>query len=152
VIARASFICLCSVFLSAGSQTATKLKDVRTVFIGSFGDKPGAESLRGRVVSEIEKSHSLRIAKDMAQADVVLGGKGEVWVKEHFSLNPRSRSLGDARTVYAGYLSVELQGKRDETLWSYLAAPHSAGENVDRDLARLVVRKLTDAIAAEAGH
>jgi len=140
------------VLLSVGSQTATKLKDVRTVFIGSFGDKPGAGSLRSHVVSEIEKSHILRIAKDVAQADAVLGGKGEVWVKEHYSLNPRSRSLDDAHTVYAGYLSVELQGKKDETLWSYLAPPHSAGENVDRDLARLVVRKLTDAIAAEAGH
>jgi hypothetical protein len=152
VIARALLICLSSVFFSDGSQTVTKLKDVRSVFIGSFGDKPGAEALRGQVVSEIEKSHKLRVAKDVAQADAVLGGKGEVWVKEHYSLNPRSRSIEDSHTVYAGYLSVELQGKKDETLWSYLAAPHSAGENVDRDLAKLVVRKLTDAIAAEAGH
>jgi hypothetical protein len=140
------------VLLSAGSQTATRLKDVRTVFVSSFGDKPGAEALRGQVTSEIEKSHRLRIVKDLAQADAVLGGKGEVWVKEHYSLNPRSRSMDDAHTVYAGYLSVELQGKKDETLWSYLAPPHSAGENVDRDLAKLVVRKLTDAIAAEVGH
>ena len=152
MIAKASLICLFSVFLSVASQPASRLKDVRTVFIGSFGDKPGAESLRGHVVSEIEKSHRLRIVKDASQADAVLGGKGELWVKEHYSLNPRSRSLDDAHTLYAGYLSVELQGKKDETLWSYLAPPHSAGENVDRDLARLVVRKLTDAIAAETGN
>lgn len=152
MLARTSLTCLCCVILSVAAQTATRLKDVRTVFIGSFGDKPGADALRGQVASEIEKSHRLRIVKDAAQADAVLGGKGEVWVKEHYSLNPRDRSIGDSHALYAGYLSVELQGKKDETLWSYLAAPHSAGENVDRDLAKLVVRKLNDAIAAEAGQ
>jgi len=152
MIARTSLACLFCAVLSVAGQTATRLKDVRTVYIGSFGDKPGAEALRGQVASEIEKSHRLRIVKDAAQADAVLGGKGEVWVRGYYSLNPRSRSIADSQPVYAGYLSVELQGQKDETLWSYLAAPHSAGGNVDRDLAKLVVRKLTDAISAEAGN
>lgn len=138
--------------LSVAAQTATKLTGVHAIFIGSFGDKPGAEALRSQVASDLAKSHRLRIVQSPSEADAVLGGKGEVWVREHYSLNPRSRSLGDSHVVYAGYLSVELQGSKGETLWSYLAAPHSAGENVNSDLSKLVVRKLTDAIAAEAGN
>ena len=150
MIAGTLLSCLFGAALFGAAQTASKLTEIHTVYIGSFGDKPGAEELRNQVAAELGKSLRVRIVKDAAQADAVLGGKGEVWVKEYYSLNPRSRSLRDSQAVYAGYLSVELQGKKNETLWSYLASPHSAGTNVDRDLAKLVVRKLTEAIAAEA--
>jgi phosphate transport system substrate-binding protein len=42
-------------------------------------------------------------------------------------------------------LSVELKNKKGETIWSYLATPHSSSGEVNRDLARLVVTKLSGA-------
>jgi hypothetical protein len=150
-IATAPIWFLCCA-LSLAAQTATNLKDVQRIYLNSFGSKPGASELRDRVAAEIGKSHTLRVVANPAEADAVLGGDGEVWVKGHFSMNPRDRSINDAQTVYAGYLSVELQGKKNDTLWSYLATPHAASHDVNRDLARVVVKKLTGAIQAEAGN
>ena len=139
--------------LSLAAQTATNLKDVQKIYLNSFGSKPGASELRDRVAAELGKSHKFLVVSDRAEADAVLGGDGEVWVKGHYSLNPRSRSIsGDTQTVYAGYLSVELQGRKNDTLWSYLATPHAASHDVNRDLARVVVKKLTGAIQTEAGN
>ena len=143
---------LCMAFPAMG-QTATALKDVKTVFVGSLGDKPDAAALRDELTSQLAKSSRFRIAASAAEADAVLGGTGEVWVKERYSLNPRERFVNsDTRAIYAGYLSVELHGKGDETLWSYLATPHSATSgDVNRDLARLVTRKLVDAVDGGTG-
>ena len=78
------------------------------------------------------------------EAQAVLAGTGEVRVKGHVSLNPRNGTInGDTQALYAGYLSIELRDKKGDTLWSYLATPHSsASPDVARDLASLAVKKL----------
>ena len=144
------------VLLSAAvlfAQAPANLNDIKSVYVDSLGDRPGASDLREKIISELEKSHRFRVVNNEAEADGVLSGKGEVWVKGYFSLNPRERSVSDAQATYAGYLSIELRDKKGETLWSYLATPHtaSASGNVSRDLARLVVRKLDSAPADPAG-
>jgi phosphate transport system substrate-binding protein len=123
----------------------------KNVFVDSFGDKAGASELREQVTSELRKSPKFHVVESPAQADLVLGGTGEVWVKSHFSLNPRDRSVNDAQAVYTGYLSVELKDKKGETVWSYLATPHSSGSgDISRTLARLVVLKMSGDIADPA--
>jgi len=121
----------------------------KSVFVDSFGDKPGASDLREQVTSELRKSHKFSVATAPGEADLVLTGTGEIWVKSHYSLNPRNRSVNsDAQAVYTGYLSVELKDKKGETVWSYLATPHTSGSgDVSRILARLVVGKMSGEIA-----
>jgi len=134
--------CLVCYTTLVAAQTATGLAGVKSVCIGSLGDKPGAAALREHLAAELEKTHRFRIVANHADADAVLGGSGETWVKEHYSLNPRTRSVGDSQALYAGYLSVELRAKNNEVLWSYLATPHAASGDVERELARLVAKKL----------
>jgi len=117
---------------------------VKNVYVDSFGDKPGASELRQQVTAELRKSPGVQVVAAPTDADLVLSGTGEVYVKSHYSLNPRDRSVNDAQAVYTGYLSVELKDKKGETVWSYLATPHSSGSrDVSRILARLVVKKLS---------
>jgi phosphate transport system substrate-binding protein len=136
---RALFVYLLSCALPGVAQTT------RNVFVDSFGAKPGASELREQVTAELRKSPQFHVVEAPDRADLVLSGTGEVWVKSHYSLNPRNRSVnGDAQAVYTGYLSVELNDKKGETVWSYLATPHTSGSgNVSRILARLVVRKMS---------
>ncbi len=137
---RTLFLCALLCALPASSQTLLK-----SIFVDSFGDKPGASDLREQVTSELRKSPGLHVVATAADADLVLNGTGEVYVKSHFSLNPRDRSIGDAQAVYTGYLSVELADKNSETVYGlYLATPHSSGSrDVSRVLARLVVKNLS---------
>jgi phosphate transport system substrate-binding protein len=129
-------VLLCA--LPASSQT------LKSIFVDTFGDRPGASDLREQVTSELRKSPGFHVVAAPAEAYLVLTGTGEVYVKSHYSLNPRDRSINDAQAVYTGYLSVELKDKKGETVWSYLATPHSSGSrDVSRILARLVVKKLS---------
>jgi phosphate transport system substrate-binding protein len=135
---RTAIACLLLCALAGAAQIQ------KNIFVGSFGDKPGASQLREQVMSELRKSQRFRLVTAPAEADLVLDGTGDVWIISHYSLNPRNRSVnGDAQGVYTGYLSVELKDKKGETLWSYLATPHSSGSgDVSRGLARLVAGKL----------
>ncbi len=134
------------------SQDATHLGSVRRLFVGSFGEKPGATALRDDVAALLGKSHTVTVVKKPEEADAVLDGTGEVWVKGHYSLNPRQREVNaDSQPIYGGYLSVELKGKGDETLWSYLVTPHPhVTGDIHKDLAGHVVKKLLEAIKLEA--
>lgn len=140
---RISFVCLLFCVLPGVAQTT------RSVFVDSLGGKPGASELRKQLTAELRKSAQFHLVDTPAQADLVLSGNGEVWVKSHYSLNPRNRSVNsDAQAVYTGYLSVELKDKKGETVWSYLATPHSSGSgDVCRILARIVVRKMNGEVS-----
>lgn len=131
------------------AQAPASLNDIKNVYVDSFGNKPGAVDLRGKIISELEKSPRFHVVENASEADAVLAGSGEVWVKSYYSLNPRNRSVNsDTQALYAGYLSIELKDKKGETLWSYLATPHSsAAGSVSRNLAKLVVKKLDAAPA-----
>jgi phosphate transport system substrate-binding protein len=124
-------------------QTAAGTIRIKKVFVGSFGDKPGAAKLRDAVVGDLARSGKFHLVDNPAVADATLDGKGEVWVSGYYSMNPRERTVSDSYAIYTGYLSVELKNKKGETIWSYLATPHSSSGEVNRDLARLVVRKLS---------
>lgn len=129
------FLLLCA--LPAAAQPPKRL------FIDSFGGKPGAVDLRDQVASEVQKTQKFHLVGERGDAELVLAGTGEIWVKSHYSMNPRNRSISSSQAVYTGYLSVELKDKNGETIWSYLATPHSSGSHdVGKILARLVVAKL----------
>jgi phosphate transport system substrate-binding protein len=140
---RTFFVCLLFCTLPGIAQTT------RNVFVDSFGDKPGASGLREQVTVELRKLAQFHVVDTPSQADLALSGTGEVWVKSHYSLNPRNRSVNsDAQAVFTGYLSVELKDKKGETVWSYLATPHTSGSgDVSRILARLVVQKMSGEIS-----
>jgi phosphate transport system substrate-binding protein len=111
-----------------------------------FATKSGAEKLRAGVIAELQKDRGLTLADSANDADLILGGGGEIWVKGYQSLNPRSgRSPSGGTPVYGGYLSVELRDKNGATLWSYLATPSGNGDVV-RDLARNIGRRVMDAL------
>jgi hypothetical protein len=136
---------------SGFSQNAAHLGSAKRLFVDSFGERPGASNLRDNVAALLARSHAVTVVKKPEEADAILAGKGEVWIKGHYSLNPRQREVtADTQPVYGGYLSVELKGKGDETLWSYLVTPHPhVTGDIHKDLAGHVVKKLLEAIKDE---
>lgn len=130
---------------------AANLKEIKTVYVGAIGKTAASAQFQASLRSEVTKSHKLRLAADAASADAVITGNGEIFVKGHYSLNPRQREIGaDSRALYSGYLSVELIGDKGETLWSYLAAPAAPTDgDVAKSMARKVITKLLEAIAGD---
>jgi len=48
------------------AQTATDLSQVRRVFVGSLGEKPGAAGLRSRIVEELKPSSQAMVKRTFA--------------------------------------------------------------------------------------
>jgi hypothetical protein len=118
------------------------------IFVEPFGDKSGVAQLRDEIVKLLGKERGLVLISDRASADLILAGSGETYIKGYLSTNPRVRYLNsDAKPVYGGYLSVELKGRDQETIWSYLVTPRRFGpEDINRNLAGQMTRKLIEAI------
>ena len=102
-----------------------------------------------RVIEVIRHTHRLSLVQSADQADAVLEGKGGLWIRGYRSLSPRARvDPSSAEPVYAGYLSIKVQGKDGETLWSYFANPKRVSfGDLKHDLAAQLVGKLVEDIS-----
>lgn len=144
--------CALSLALAAAavaSQSAGELDRVKRIYVGSFGVKSESTKLRESVIAELGKHPRLTVVSAAAEADAVLQGSGDVWVKGYYALNPRVREVGEgAQPLYGGFLSVELMGKENEPLWSWIATPKRSSADVRRDLASEIAKKLESSVAS----
>jgi phosphate ABC transporter phosphate-binding protein len=123
-------------------------RGARRIYVEAFATKTGGEALRSDLTAELRKLSSISLVPDAAQADLVLGGGGEIWVKGYRSFSPRShiKMPSNGTPIYGGYLSVELRNRRNVTIWSYLAAPDATSENVSRDISKRIMTHLAEAL------
>lgn len=140
-------VCLCAVpRFASGGDAVNPLVGIKRVYVEPFPDKPGSAKIREDLIVELRKL-SFSIVASEANADVIVSGNGETWIKGYRSLNPRSGRLpSNGEPVYAGYLSVELVDTNGETLWSYLVTLGPASENITKDLAKQIAKHLTEAL------
>lgn len=140
-------VAVCFGVIAASSASGQPISSQR-VYVEAFPAKTGSTKLREDLIAELRKLGSLSIVASEPDADVVVSGDGETWIKGYRSLNPRSGRLpSDGEPVYAGFLSVELKDTKGDTLWSYLVTLGPASESISKDLSKQIVRHLADALA-----
>jgi hypothetical protein len=145
VTACSALCCAMFVFSLAG-QTAPA-NQIRRLYVEPFATQAGSQKFREDVVSELRKLSSVSPAADKSSADAILGGGGDVRIKGYRSHNPQLGKVQPNGTpIYTGFLSIELRDKTGQTLWSYLATPPEASEDVSKDLSTLIVKKLVEAL------
>jgi phosphate ABC transporter phosphate-binding protein len=124
------------------SQTAQELSQVKKLNIGQVQGRVGSAELRNSLIKNLRKTGGFELVEKPEQADAVLEGAGQLWIKGHIAINPRAPQ-NNRQTVYGGYLSVEVTGKDHEVLWSYLATPSNlAWGGVTDDLSKNVIKEL----------
>ena len=142
------FMALCALGASAQEPSGP----VRKIFVDLFQGRLGVGQLREAVVARLRASHEVRLVNSAAEADLVVRGNGETWVKGHLAVNPHAAS-STREAVYGGYLSLEVERRNGEMLWSYLVTPgkmHWSG--VDEDMAEHIVRLMLPVLKrADAG-
>jgi hypothetical protein len=122
----------------------------KKLYVEPLSVKKSSEKFRADMIAQLRKVNAFLIVSDKANADAILSGNGEVWVKGYVSLNPRSgRSAFDGTAVYTGFLSVEIKDQHGVTLWSYLVTPGSESQNIAKDLSKRVAKHLAAALDSE---
>lgn len=143
-----SLALLLGLLLPAAGQSAQNLSQVKSIYVEPFTGMNGDEQLRDSLVKRLQKSGTFEIAAGAAQADAVMKGSGALWVRGYTAINYRSPASNRV-PVYGGYLSVQLNSRSGEPLWSYLAVPGKLGwKTVVDDMASTVVKELSMARAA----
>lgn len=126
------------------AQGAQGLSGIHSIHVEFSPDSSRIEETRARIDEQLGKSR-LQIVKEVASADAVLRVTSNVWATGTISASPRSNST--RTTNYQGYLSAELIGKDNQTLWSYMVTPtHLRTESFTDDLADQLVSRLVTAI------
>lgn len=139
----------CALAGSALAWQAGQPPAIRRLYVEPFVTKVGAEKLRDDLIAELRKARSVSLVSKESGADAILGGGGEIWVKgyRYRGLYPRSGRMASAGTpIYAGYLSVELRDPKGATIWSYLATPGSASDDISKDLSKRIAKHVAEAL------
>jgi phosphate transport system substrate-binding protein len=136
---------LLSSWILAHGQRAERLSQVRKLYLDSFGDTKAATAAHDDLLRRLRSGHSIQIVSNRNDADAVITGTARIWTIGHIVLSPRSQNPRES--VIEGFLSIEVVGKNNQTLWSYLVTPSRfPWSNVSDDLARQLASKLLAAI------
>jgi phosphate ABC transporter phosphate-binding protein len=136
---------------AARAQSAETLSQVKRIYVEAFGKDDVANKLRERMVKQLRKQGSLEVVTARKEADAVITGNESVWVAGYYSTNPRAPS-NTHQPIIHGFLSVELLGRDNETLWSYLVTPSKFRRGtITDDLADQLVTKLLGALEQGRG-
>ena len=131
-------------------QTSSSFSQVKALYVEPFnGGNEGAE-LRQDLIKQLQKSGKYRIVDALKDADAVVTGNGQIWVRGHFATNARTPAA-NRHPVYGGFLSVEVVGKDHEPLWSYLVTPSRfSWVSIQNDLVNNLVKEML--LASEDNH
>lgn len=115
------------------------------IFVESFPGNADAARLHDEVAARLRASHEAAVVDSAAQADLIVHGEGAIWLKGYLKINPHD--TGARQPVYSGYLSLELENRNGEKLWSYLVTPSRMPWNgVAADMADHMVRLMLVAL------
>jgi phosphate ABC transporter phosphate-binding protein len=129
-------------------QSATAFAPVKKVYVEPFASDDGAR-LRQSLMQRFKKTGQYQVVSAAGEADAVIKGSGEIWVRGYLTVNPRAPSM-NRQTVYGGFLSVAVVGKNQKALWSYLVTPDKLiWTNIADDLAGKMLKAMVAARESE---
>jgi phosphate transport system substrate-binding protein len=126
-------------------QTAEEFPQVKKLYVAALSGGSGANVLRDSLVRQLRKSGEFELVEIPSRADAIVRGTGQLWIKGYIATNPRSPA-SNRQAVYGGFLSVEVAGRHNEILWSYLVTPSRfAWRGISDDLSGNLVKQMTAA-------
>ena len=75
--------CLCAMAAPSLAWQGEKAGGIKRLYVEAFVTKAGSEKLREDVLAELRKLRSLSLVSSESNADEILGGGGEIWVKSY---------------------------------------------------------------------
>src|SRR6266481_388321 len=79
-----------SLGLLCAQDAVQHLQDVKKIYVGSFGDGPGSELIRSKLISRLVKSNRVEVVEVPDQADAILTGVGELSARAYYNASATS--------------------------------------------------------------
>jgi phosphate transport system substrate-binding protein len=138
---RAVVAVIMAAAIAASAQSAEKLSQVRNLYVEPFGQDKSAIEMRSQIIRRLEKTREFKVVNAPAAADAVMKATEQIWTVGHVALSPHLQNTN--QPMLEGFLSAEIVGSHNQTLWSYLVTPSRfVWGGIASDLARQLVSRL----------
>ena len=128
--------------LRVDGQSAVTLSQAKKLYVDQFSEGDESAQLRQSLIKRLQKNGRYQVVDTPNDADAVVKGSGEIWIKGYLTINSRAVAT-NRQPIYGGYLSVEVMTKDGEPLWSYLVIPSKLSwVSVRDDLANNLVKEM----------
>lgn len=141
-------LCLtCSSITLTAQEAVKNLQDVKSVYVGSFGDGPGSELIRSKITSRLVKSGRLEVVEVPGQADATLTGVGELSKTAYYNANATTTNANaSGGTKYHATAGARLLNKEQKILWADEASNGFFKRSASSSVADKIVKNLLKAI------
>ncbi len=137
-----------SLGLLCAQDAVQRLQDVKKVYVGSFGDGPGSELIRSKLISRLAKSNRVEVVEVPDQADAVLTGVGELSTTAYYNANSTdTNATASGGTRYHATAGVRLVNKQQKILWADEASNGLFFRSASSSLADKIVKNLLRAMS-----
>jgi len=138
--------------MTAHAQAAVpQLRDVKKIYVGSFGDGEGSNLIRSKIITSLVKSHQIDVVEDSASADAVLVGAGQVTKQESYSATTQDGKVtARGGTTDRATAGVRLLSKDQRILWADDVSNSVWAMNATSSIADRISKNLLKAIAQDA--
>lgn len=120
--------------LAAGVQNSNEARPIHKVYVDLFGTGPGADYLRGKLISKLSRLKAIVIVDNQAVADLVVRGTAEMWLTGYYNPNPRIRYRNNSSVpVYDAKMSLEFETRLGRCEWSGEVKPRFWGSQYVSD-------------------
>jgi hypothetical protein len=128
----------------AGAQSVDSLSQVKALYVEAFTGGGAAAELHDNLVHRLAKSSRFRLVQSSKDADAIVEGTGQIWVRGYITTNPRAPQT-NRHAVFGGYLSLEVVDGNGQPLWSWLVTPSRfAWNSIVDDLVGHAVKQLLE--------
>lgn len=144
------FFCLpltvCS--LAASEQNSNEALPIHKVCVSLFGTGPGADYLRGKLISKLSRIKTIIVVDKPSAADLIVRGAAAMWLTGYYNPNPRVRYRNSSSVpVYNAKMTLEFDNELGRCLWSGKVKPRFWGsqyvsDNVVNQVAQRISRFL----------
>ena len=145
----AAVLCVAaSLGLLCAQDAVQRLQDVKKVYVGSFGDGPGSELIRSKVISRLVKSNRVEVVEVPDQADAILTGVGELSKTTYYNANATSTNANaSGGTRYNATAGARLLNKQQKILWADEASTGFFYRSASSSVADKIVKNLLKAMS-----
>jgi hypothetical protein len=140
----ATLLMLACCALLIAQTSVQRLRDVKKVYVGSFGDAFAADVIRNKLISHLVKSGRVEVVENPDQADAILTGASQVTDAAATESNTHG-----GRTYHAT-AGVRLLNRDSKILWADDTTNGIFARSVTSSIADKIAKKLLKAIAEDA--
>ena len=136
--------------VTTAADTVQQIRDVKSIYVASFGDGDGSELIRSKIISRLVKSGKVTVVETSDHADAILTGVGELSKTTYYNANATPNSVNaSGGSKYHATAGARLLGRDHTILWADEASTGFLYRSASSSVADKIVKNLLKAMSPQ---